>query len=725
MSAIDNRKSIGEDELGIDFSAIMHQLIEQKWLIILITSICLGIGIYYASKLIPQYQSDVLIQIDGGENSHSLAGTLSPKANNFFAFSQNNNEAEVQKALIKSRFILIPVIESLGLNISISPQNTKWNSYINPSKASASIKYFSVPKSSTNKIFTLDYEQEKEVKLLDSNQNIVLHGAIGVPLVSQDGKIQLEVQKIDAPIGKKFTIIYRPAEEVVNSLASRIKIEEIGRSGIGIFSISIQQANPQLSTKIINEVAHVAQQKNIEIKSIEAKKIKNFLSRQLSIAKEAVNKAEQAFINYRRQSGKFDLSIQGKALIQQILSVDKQMNDLRLNKAVLAVQYTKEHPTYIEMERRLKIAQNEKNRLEQVINELPSDHNQLLHLTREVKTKQALLAMILDKIQGLEIIEAGLVSNVKILSHANVPNSPMPLPKNKIYLGSVLIGLILSVLAIFGRKLLFPKIEDPHWTETYFGIPNLAIVPYSSDMLNARLRVKDSKLSIPLLAKTNHRSITIEVLRSLRTSLQLDLSCASNNIVSILGVSPGIGKTFVSTNLAYLLATVDKRVLLIDADLRRGIAHKYFNIAPSPGFAELIQGTASPEEVLKQSSNKNLMVLPRGNYPSEPSELLACSQCKDLLIRFSTEFDIVIIDTPALMMIADAVLISSLSAINYLLLASKVHQPSEVEVSFKRLASAGVNINGTIFNFNKRTSHNNSYYSKYCSYKYYDKEKSV
>lgn len=725
MSTIKNGKRLDRDEVEIDFSSILHQLLEQKWLIIIITSICLGIGIYYSSKLIPEYQSDVLLQIeDSGGSGNGLMNSLS-SGNIFFGYAQNNSTS-VQKILIKSRYILDPVIQSLGLNIILNAQQTRFERLFKPTHATAKIKSFLVPKNQIDRSFTLVYDKNKDLKLYNNDDELMLQGKIGTRLTNKNNDIQLEIENINAAPGTKFTLINHSISKMVVSLGKRLKIEELGGSqqGTGLFSISLQDVDPKRATRIVNEVARVAQRKDAEKKSLEATKIMNFLFKQLPIVKESLSKAESAYNNYRRESGKFDLNMQTQALLQQIVSVDKQLNDLRMNETEMSVQYTSEHPTYIELQRRFKIIQKERDRLEQTIRTLPEAHQEMLNLMREVKTKRSIYTMILNKIQGLEIVKAGLVSNLKILSFANVPDSPMPLPKTKIYLGSLIIGFILSTLIIFGRKLLFPKIEDPHWTETQFNIPNLAIIPYSNEQFQATHDKNGTVRKIaPLLAQKSPRSLSVESLRSLRTSLQVNLSCSNNNIVSILGVSPGVGKSFVSSNLSYLLATAEKRVLLIDGDLRRGTAHRYFDVMPSPGFAELIQGTATTEQALKPTSHKNLTILPRGDYPSDPSELLSSESCKELLSNFSKQFDIVLIDTAPVLLVTDAVLLSGISATNYLVLGSKAHQPSDIEMVIKRLSAAWVTVHGSIFNFHNAASKRNSYYYKYYSYNYYYDDK--
>ena len=271
--------------------------------------------------------------------------------------------------------------------------------------------------------------------------------------------------------------------------------------------------------------------------------------------------------------------------------------------------------------------------------------------------------------------------------------------------------------------MLYPRVDDPHWGERHFDLINVAIVPYSKEQFANTSQQLNNTLSkpSPLLAEANPRNLAIESLRSLRTTLQVKLSSESNNIVSILGVSPGVGKSFVSANLAYLFAIAGKRVVVVDTDMRRGTLHKYFNVAPVPGLAEILSNQKTLAETLMPTSHANLMVVSRGTYPLDPSELLASKHFKELLTTLSGQFDIVIVDTPPVLLVTDAVLIGVHAGTNYLVVGAGEHQPAEIEMSIKRLTNAGITLNGSIFNYNKQSSSNQYGGQKYGAY-YDDKE---
>ena len=440
---------------------------------------------------------------------------------------------------------------------------------------------------------------------------------------------------------------------------------------------------------------------------------------QLPLAKYSLDKAETDLNHYRATSGKIDIKLQAQSLLTQLEDLDKQLGTLQVNKIDMSQRYTTSHPFLIALIHQTKDLKIKRQQLENLLKGLPASDQIAVNLMRDVDVKNSLYLILLNKIQELEFIKAGTISNVRTLSYAKLPDQPLPGRGKLIYSGSIILGLVFSFLIVFIRKLLSTQVGDPHWGERHFNLVNLAIIPYCKEQTINTKKYKSHSLDyIPLLAEINPRNLAIESLRSLRTNLQVTLISAPNNIVSILGISPGVGKTFISSNLAWLLAVAGKRVLLIDGDLRRGVLHKNFDLQSKPGLVDFLNNTASKEQVLKISSHPNLTILPRGSYIADPSELLTSTKFKEFIHASSQQFDIVLIDTAPILLVTDGALIASLSGTNYLLIGANAHHPIEIATVMKRLANAGVPVHGSIFNFFKAGS-GERFHSKYNAY-YYD-----
>lgn len=703
----------------IDLSRMFHLLWKNKWLISIVMLMTLSLGIFYAGRQVPQYQSELLFQIEA--NRQSGAG-ISARLPQQLIFGGARNDSETtQIALIKSRFILAPVVESLGLNIRAVPKQSFLGQFFFPSKAKIGISQFQVPRQEVNKKFTLIADRANRFRLYDSTERLILQGRVGKLAKSQDQTFSLLVSALSQPSNAAFYLTKMSDAKIVASLQTRLKITDLGenRQNTGVLMLTLSDPNPESAVHILNTIGKIVLVKDIEKNAEEASKTLDFLNHQLPITKTDLEKSELELNGYRAKSGKIDIKLQAEYLLKQLTDIDKQLGELRINKIDMLQRYTTEHPFIIALKTKIRESKIDRSELEKQLKELPSSDQIAVNLMRDVEVKNALYMLLLNKIQELQVVKAGIVSDVRILSFAKLPHESLPQKRQLIYLASLLLGFLLSLSFVFVRKLLFPLVDDPHWSERHFDLVNVAIVPYSKEQHVTYIKGQSLK-HLPLLAYVNPKSSSIESLRSLRTTLQIRLSCQVNNIVSILGVSPGIGKTFVSANIAYLLATAGKRVVVIDTDMRRGTLNKYYNLPPSPGLAEVLLREKTIVEALMPTIHENLMILPRGSYPDAPSELLTSEHFNDLVHMLSEQFDVVVIDTPPVLLVTDAIIISVHAGTNYLVIGAAEHQPAEIEMTIKRLSSAGITLNGSIFNYHKFASvAKNGYgYGYGYSYKY-------
>ena len=184
----------------------------------------------------------------------------------------------------------------------------------------------------------------------------------------------------------------------------------------------------------------------------------------------------------------------------------------------------------------------------------------------------------------------------------------------------------------------------------------------------------------------------------MRTAIHFAMSQAKNNIIMISGPAPEVGKSFISTNLATILAQSNKRVLIIDGDMRRGYLHKYFNSDTQPGLAEYLNTQQTLESIIKPTEVDNLDVITRGKSPVNPSELLSSAKLSELLDQVSPLYDHIIIDTPPVLAVTDGIIISQYAGVNLVIARYAKSQMKELELTINRFEQVGVKINGFILN---------------------------
>lgn len=553
------------------------------------------------------------------------------------------------------------------------------------------------------KITILD---KKHYQLLDKDNHILLTGVIG-KLFKKNG-FSLKLNKQNIVPGSSFFIAKEDAMNLVGHLISNLIIEELGDKSLGgktgILQISYRDKNASQIPLILNTIATVAQEKDIELKSLETAKVLKFLNDQIPLAKETLTKAETDLSNYRAKTGKLDIRFEMQHLLQRFVATEKKITELTMAKADLLQRFTEKHPVILGLEEKLVQLDKQRKALTNQIKALPASDQEAVSLMRDVRVRNQIYLVLLNKVQELNVTKAGTVSDLQILSTAKLPDSALSFHRPAIISSGIILGFLLGCMVVIGRKAFTKTVTDPYWVEQHFGLINLGIVPYSR--MQAKLE-KTSSLGrlqpMKLLAETSPRDLSVEAMRSLRTSLQLILSNAENNIISVMGINQHVGKSFVAANLAYLLANASKRILLIDGDLRKGHLHHYFNMKQTPGLSDILTNMVSLTDAIKTTTNPGLDFLPAGTYPLYPAELLLQPHFKALLQQLSQQYDLIVFDTTPILSVTDGLLIASCSDTNLLVLGSDRHQSAEINLTIKRLHNAHVQVSGTIFNVLKST----------------------
>ncbi|VDZ65170.1 Tyrosine-protein kinase wzc [Serratia odorifera] len=265
-----------------------------------------------------------------------------------------------------------------------------------------------------------------------------------------------------------------------------------------------------------------------------------------------------------------------------------------------------------------------------------------------------------------------------------------------------LLGGLFSTGFVLLKTMLHRGIESPEQLEQQ-GINVYASIPLSewqqkSDretMLSGR---RSSQRNYTLLAVGNPADLAIEAVRSLRTSLHFASLEAKNNVLMISGASPSIGKTFVSINLAAVIAQAGQRILVVDADMRKGYAHSLLNCELGTGLSDVLSGQASAQQAIKKTAIENLSFLSRGKIPPNPSELLMHNRLTEFLEWAGKEYDIVLVDTPPILAVTDAAIVARNVGTTLLVARYGVNSLKEIEVSIRRFEQNGMEIKGIILN---------------------------
>ncbi len=363
--------------------------------------------------------------------------------------------------------------------------------------------------------------------------------------------------------------------------------------------------------------------------------------------------------------------------------------------------------------------QNERTELDERVNELPAAQQEVVRLTRDVEVTQAIYVNVLNKMQEMEVAKAGTVGNVRIIDHALVKLDPIQPAKKAGLVFATILGAVVATGYVLLRGLLQRGVETPEQIEA-MGLPVYATVPLSEaqSSLTKRIRFKSERhsqeVTAGLLAEHKPDEVAVEAVRALRTSLHFAMLDNRSNRLVITGPSPGTGKSFIALNLAAVCAQAGQRVLVVDADMRKGHVHLAFGGHGAMGLSELLSNRQELDEVIRSTSVPSLDYISRGSVPPNPSELLMHERFGHYLKELSERYDLLLIDTPPVLAVTDAAVIAKQCGTTLMVVRFQQNPLREVRIAQRRLEISGVTVKGVILNAMERkaaTSYGYGYYN--------------
>ena len=696
MSSV-KKNTFSKDEDEIDLGRLVGELIDHRKLIISMTAFFTLIALMYAIFSTPIYQADALIQVEQ-KQANAILSNLSQ----MLPDSQPQSAPEI--ALIQSRMILGKTVDDLNLQIRIKqkyfPIFGRGISRLKGEKAGhIEISRLYIPNNDE------DNAPDITMTVLNNNEYIIkiddqsLKGKVGELL---DGRhLSIKVDRIDAKPGTEFIVAYVSRLKAITDLQEMLSVSDQGKD-TGMLSLSLTGDNPVLIENIINSVSENYVAQNISRQAAQDAKSLDFLSKQLPSVRSDLDIAENKLNIFRRQNDSVDLSLEAKSVLDQIVNVDNQLNGLTFRESEISQLYTKEHPTYKALMEKRKTLQDEKAKLNKKVSAMPETQQEILRLSRDVESGQAVYMQLLNRQQELNIAKSSVIGNARIVDNAATQTKPIKPKKVLIVIIGIFFGLMLSVGVVVIRVLLRRGIESPEQLEE-LGINVYASVPIAEDTARKAVNIKGWRKSRHnenqgLLAINNPADLAIEAIRGLRTSLHFAMMEARNNVLMISGVSPNAGKTFISSNLSAVIAQTGKKVLFIDTDMRKGYIHKLFNISNQKGLSELLSGKCSIDEVINSTEIIGLDVIPRGMNPPNPAELLMHKRFEDLISWANQKYDIVILDTPPILAVTDAAVTGHYSGTTLLVARFEINTAKEMDVGIKRFEQSGIVVKGCILN---------------------------
>lgn len=463
--------------------------------------------------------------------------------------------------------------------------------------------------------------------------------------------------------------------------------------------MTLDDTDPARTAQYLNALGDAYVRLNSAQKAEQAQKSLDFLQQQLPALKQELETSEDALLSFRNKNTVIDLDESAKLQLGQAVALQTRISLLQQERRARLQDLQPGHEAIQAIDSQINGLARELQAIEKQLKTLPDSEQALVRLTREVRVGTELYTAMLNSTQQLRLLKAGKIGNIHVVDSADVEERPVRPRRLLVALGSLLLGLVAGIAAALARALWRGPVTDPRELERRTGIPVVSLVPLRKQpRRRLGFRARSRWLERPL-AVTHAQDPVIESLRGLSIELQLKLLEARNNIVVLTGATAGVGKSFVSSNLAILLARAGKRVLLLDGDLRRGTLAGMFDLDRRIGFTQLLRGDlVLPTAMIRQSGIDGLDVIGAGATAANPTELLHRPRLRQWLTATADSYDIVLIDTAPVLPIADTVLLGREAGLVYAVARYGVTNDAELDEMQARLDRAGASLQGIVLN---------------------------
>ena len=720
-----------KDNDDIDLMALALVLL-RGWRIIAVMAVLgLLLGLLYSRYVNPTFKSDALIQIEEntqgvealGESISELVGTEVSKA-------------ETEAELIRSRMILEPVVELLHLRIRLTDPNighldklksdgiaTQVNTpdevSLDTESGAVKVSQFQVAPAYLNQAFTLT---RSETGFVLSNGVDKFQGQIGQAHQFQgvEGLIAILVTDLPAT-AYPVQIRKQTLKTTTDAINSALSVEEKGQK-TGILQLSMVGGNQEQVTTILNQIVQSYVAQNQSRGSEETTKTLAFMETQIPLLKEKLEAAEARFNDFRKKYGTIDVGKEAELLLNEKSRIDEQLNELNLKKADLTTYYTEQHPLVVQINQQLKVLNNRTREIGNTVAGLPEIQREFLKLSEDTAINREIYLTLLKNYEQLKIVKAGQIGYARIIDSPTSTFDAIAPNKLQIMMLAALVGTMLGVIMVLLKNLMRNVVKDPEHLEASTGIPVIATIPRSP--LLSRLS-KKKKAHARMLAHVDHSSLSYEAIKSLRTNLIFGMPTGAiteqpAQVILITGESPGVGKSFITANLSEVFAQLDKKVLIIDGDMRLGELHQMFNKSAEDGLADYLlqdketvfvndeQPTSvqidkaasvlTIESIIHPTGMAQIDLIPRGRQSANPTSLLIGESFRQLLAALKTRYDYIVIDSPPILAASDAMVLAQQA--DKVLIVTKFNQSVEGQLVYaiKQMNKANVKVDGIVLN---------------------------
>lgn len=710
-----------------DAKEYLSLLLRHKFGLLLTLLLGLVLAWLYLISTEKTYETSALLEVNQAENYFN-DGVAQP--------DWNAPGIEEEAKLLKSRRVLSPVVDAFNMRTSAQAkrfpvlgavtqripmlaqplENFSYTKSYAWSDASIDVGELTVPRRLEDIKLTVTVLDNGQYSLADEDQVLIERATVGDQIAvefSNQGPLIVQLNDIKAPEGVQFSLIRSSLQSTIESLSSDLSTETTN-TNTRMITINLRGKDPvhiaDLTNAILDEYTSV--KLGSQNRSSDAELL--VFEEQLPRVEAELRAAEVALSEFRRNSNSFNQDTQVNFKLAQLDKLETSLLEKEIERDDLLKRYTVNHPTPKRLQKAIDVLSDKIRQVRGTIRSAPNTQRELAILEDELDTKRRLFIEISEKLQKLKLANVGNVGEVQIIDDALPPRKPVSPSTLLAVAGGTLATLFLYTLYLTLRSALSTVISDQDSLERASGLPVFMNIPKSSAQrrianpvtVDPRRLLPGSSsadeaskaISSNVLALSKPEDYSIENLRGLRSMLEDLMAEANNNVLMFTSPLPSMGKSFLSLNLAVLVAQTGKKVLLIDADYQRGQLHKSLGLPSGPGLPEVVRGKSELKETVKPTSVPNLYCIARGYSGGNGSEIPSDKEFGAFLDVVAPRFDIAIIDTPPVLSVSTAASLGKHAGSTIMVVKEGEVKEPQLSEALKRLTFSGVRVSGCIMN---------------------------
>ena len=585
--------------------------------------------------------------------------------------------ADAEIELIKSRMVLSEVVAVEHLHIWTIPIGA--SDRFTHKEGRMDVDSLIIPEKLRVKRWIAVAKDENSYKVIAPDGKVALEGVVGevYSTAIAGDTLTIRVNYMHARKEQKFQLVQGSPLKAERLLMSSLKVMEKGKQ-TGIISVRYSHRYPDRAASILNTIAKTYLRQNVEMRSAEAEKTLEFLEGQLPGVKAKLDSAEKVLADYRYSIGSVDIGGETKAHLDKEGQLQRQIMQLEQERQAALRLFKAEHPNVVTIVKQQNKVKAELAQLKKNAEKMPLTQQEVKRLQEEVAVNNEVYTNMLNNIQQLRVVRAGEVGNVRIVDFAQIEQSQSKPNKTRIVMTSCAVGFVLGILVVLLVRIFKNGVRSASEIERETGLSVFAKIPQSRNkLLRGHRHLHHGE---PFVLRAGEDNVG-EAFRSLQTALTFLMPNPEHCVLLVMGLIPGVGKSFVSLNLAAVLAASGKKVLLIDADMRRGVIHSGAKF----GLADVLVGLATLDTSISPKYGENLFVMNSGKTKLAACELLRGDAMDKLLKEARAKFDMVIVDTPPLNLVTDAELICPLVDYSLFVLHYGRHSMDEIKETIERV----------------------------------------